>query len=254
MHLYELIPWLGSLALEILLLFDLSRHEIHRRFPAFFAYILFDITRAIALPAILYSTPKTYNYFYAYWISVPLEYTLTFLIILEVFAYIFRAQISQSNHVIRMFVIFGLTLFVVSVFLIIHPEIPMKHLTAIILIVNRSISLLMAGLLFFMWTYSSHIGFTMRDHVWGIVFGLGIYSSVSLVVAAIHAATGQMCPGWLTPLPHFTYLGSTAIWNAYLWRKEPEIPPLTDKELEHYQTLVSTYRALLKNVRKAFAR
>jgi hypothetical protein len=254
MHLYEFIPWVGSLALEILLLFALFRQEIPRRFPVFFTYILFDITRAVALPVILYTTPTTYNYFYAYWISVPLEYTITSLIILEVFAYIFRAHISHSKHVIKVFAIFGLVLFVVSVALIIHPELPMKQLTGIILVVNRSISLLMAGLLFFMWAYSSRIGFTMRDHVWGIVFGLGLYSSVSLIVAAIHAATGEMCPGWLTPLPHYTYLCSTMIWNAYLWRKEPEVPPLTDEEFEQYQNLVSTYRTLLKNVRKALVR
>lgn len=194
MHPYQIIPWIGSLALEILLIFAAFRNNIHKRFPIFFAYITFDITRAVALPAILFSTPTTYNYFYAYWISVPIEYTLTFLIILEVFAYIFRAHISHSKQVIKAFAIFGLILFIVSILLIIHPEIPMRQLTGIILVVNRSISLLMAGLLFFMWAYSSRIGFTMRDHVWGIVFGLGLYSSVSLIVAAIHAATEQCAP------------------------------------------------------------
>jgi hypothetical protein len=251
MHPYQLIPWIGSLALEILLVFAAIRNNIHRRFPVFFAYIAFDITRAIALPAILYATPRTYNYFYAYWISVPIEYTLTFLIILEVFGYIFRAHITHSKRVIKVFALFALILFLFSLFLIIHPEIPMRQLTGIILVVNRSISLLMAGLLFFMWAYSSRIGFTMRDHVWGIVFGLGLYSSVSLIAAAIHAATGTLCPGWITPLPHYMYFGSTAIWNAYLWKKEPELPPLTDEDFSQYQNLVSTYRTLLKNVRKA---
>ena len=223
MHPYQLIPWIGSLALEILLVFAAIRNNIHRRFPVFFAYIAFDITRAIALPAILYATPRTYNYFYAYWISVPIEYTLTFLIILEVFGYIFRAHITHSKRVIKVFALFALILFLFSLFLIIHPEIPMRQLTGIILVVNRSISLLMAGLLYFMWAYSSRIGFTMRDHVWGIVFGLGLYSSVSLVAAAIHAATGHL-PRLITPLPHYMYFGSTAIWNAYLWKKEPETP------------------------------
>jgi hypothetical protein len=254
MRLYQLIPWLGSLALEIVLLFALIKQEIPRRFPVFFSYIIFDITRAIVLPAILYSTPNTNNYFYGYWLSIPIEYTLTFLIILEVFAYIFRAHISHSKRVIKIFAVFGLLLFVVSVALIIHPELPMRQLTGIILILNRSLSLLMAGLFFFMWSYSSRIGFTMRDHVWGIVFGLGLYSSVSLIAAAIHAATGTLCPSWITPLTHYTYLASTAIWNAYLWREEPEAPPLTAQEFEQYQSLISTYRTLFKNVRKALAR
>ena len=254
MHLSDIIPWLGSLAFEIVLACVILNRGIHKRFPVFFAYILFDIARNITLPVILYLTPQTYNYFYAYWISVPVEYTLTLLIILEVFAYIFRSHIKYSLGVIRAFVGFGILLFVASLILILRPDIPTNQLTGMILTVNRSISLLMSGLLFFMWAYSSRIGFTMRDHVWGIVFGLGLYSSVSLIVAAIHATTGQMCPGWITPLPHFAYLASTVIWNVYLFRKEPEILPLSDDQLSEYHSLISTYKALLVNVRKALVR
>lgn len=70
---YEYIPWLGSLALELTLLCFILRHGIQKKFPIFFSYIIFDIIRAIILPAILYLTPKTYAYFYAYWLSVPIE-------------------------------------------------------------------------------------------------------------------------------------------------------------------------------------
>ncbi len=254
MNLTDLIPWLGSLALEILLVFFILKNGIHKRFPVFFSYVIFDILRAIILPAILYATPRTYNYYYGYWICVAVEYTITLLIILEVFTYIFRSHIKHKSGVIRAFTTFALILLLASIILLLRPSIPVKHLTGIILTANRSVSLLMSGLLFFMWSYSSRIGFSMRDHVWGIVFGLGVYSSISLIVAAIHAFTGQMCPGWVSTMPHFAYLASTLIWNAYLFRKEPEIPPLTDEEFEQYQSLVSTYRTVIKNVRKALAR
>ena len=252
---HELIHWLGSLTLEIALVFCILKNGVQRTFPTFFAYIIFDILRAIILPVLLYVDPRSGGlYFYAYWISVPIEYTLTFLIILEVFAYIFRAHIQYSSVVLRAFAIFGMVLFIASVALILWPDIPIKHLVGMILTVNRSVSLLMAGLLFFMWAYSSRIGFTMRDHVWGIVFGLGLYSSVSLIVAAIHAASGWVGPRWLTALPHFAYLSSTLIWSAYLFRKEPEIVPIPDEQLEEHHGLIRTYRILLANVRKALAR
>jgi len=64
---HELIQWLGSLASEIVLVFFILKIKIHRRFPVFFAYIIFDITRAIVLPAILYSAPLSGHYYYAYW-------------------------------------------------------------------------------------------------------------------------------------------------------------------------------------------
>ena len=251
---FEYIPWLGSLFFEFSLVFFILKQGIQKRFPVFFAYVIFDILRAIVLPTLLYATPKTYTYFYAYWLSVPVEYTLTFLIILEVFAYIFRTHIAHGTGVIRAFVIFGFVLFLASVVLILRHELPFTKLTGVILIVNRSIALLASGLLFFMWAYSSRIGFSMRDHVWGIVFGLGTYSSVSLIVAAIHAAKGEMCPGWITPLPHFAYLGSTIIWNVYLFREEPAISPMQDSELAEYHGFLRSYKTLIANVRKARAR
>lgn len=254
MHPYDYIPWLGSLFFELILVFFILKHTTQKRFPVFFAYIIFDILRAIILPTILYAMPQTYTYFYAYWLSVPIEYTLTFLIILEVFAYIFRTHIVHGSGVIRAFVIFAFVVFLASVVLILGHELPFTKLSWIILIVNRSIALLASGLLFFMWAYSSRIGFSMRDHVWGIVFGLGAYSSVSLIVAAVHAATGQMCPGWITPLPHFAYLGSTIIWNAYLFREEPAITPMKDSELAEYHGFLRSYKTLIANVRKARAR
>lgn len=254
MQIHEYVVWLGSLALETVLVWIILKNGIQKRFPVFFGYIVFDILRAVVLPSIYYASPQSYNYFYAYWLSVPIEYTLTFLIILEVFAYIFRAHIKFSSGVVRAFVIFGLVLFAASVFLIFRPDTPITQLRGFILTVNRSISLLMSGLLFFMWVYSSRIGFTMRDHVWGIVFGFGFYSSLSLISAAIHSTRGDISTGILSALPHVAYLISTVIWNAYLYRPEPETPPLTDEQLEEYLNLIRTYRTLLANVRKALAR
>jgi hypothetical protein len=238
----------------VLGVFFILKNKIHTRFPFFFAYIIFDIARAIVLPAILYAAPLSGHYYYAYWISVPVEYTLTFFIILEVFAYIFRAHIKVSRNVVYAFLGFGALLLLASLILIFRPDIPTNTLRGMILTANRSVSLLMAGLLFFMWAYSSRIGFTMRDHVWGVVFGLGLYSSVSLAAAAVQATTAGVVPRWINLLPHFTYLAATIIWNLYLFREEPEVPPLTGEQLEEYFNLIRSYRTLAANVRKALAR
>jgi len=144
----DIIPWIGSLALEILLIFFILKNGIHRRFPVFFSYVIFDILRSIVLPAILYATPRTYNYYYGYWICVAVEYTLTLLIILEVFTYIFRGHIKHKSGVVRAFTTFALILLLVSIILLLRPSIPVKNLTGIILTANRSVSLLMSGLLF----------------------------------------------------------------------------------------------------------
>jgi len=41
-----------------------------------------------------------YLYFYLYWLSFPIEYALTFLIIVQVFAHIFRAHIQPLGAIL----------------------------------------------------------------------------------------------------------------------------------------------------------
>ncbi len=251
MQAQQYIPWLGSIVLQIVLIPVMLRQGMHRKFPVFFSYVVFDLSRELLVPLIAYLSPNQFAYFYSYWISIPIEYSLTFLVILEIFSYIFRSHIKYSPGTVRLLVILTLALFVLSVTLIVFPDIPINTLPGIILTANRSASLLVSGLLCFMWIFSKNLGLSFRHHVWGIVLGLGLYSSVILVAAAIHATTGKMCPGWITPLTHFAYLAATGIWTVYLWREEPQREPLTVEDLNVYRNLLDACRTIVSDVRKA---
>ncbi len=249
MNLRQYIPWLGSIFLEAILVVVIFRKRIYKRFPIFSSYVIYDLLRAIAIPLIAFRYPNTY--FYCYWISISIEYTITLFIILEILAYIFGSHIRYSLRTVQIFALLAFLLFVISVALVMLPSIPTNTMTGLILTLDRSAQLLICGLLFFMWSFSKNLGIQWRGHhVWGIVFGLGIYSSVNLVVAAIQATTGEMCPGWITPLPHFAYLAAIAFWIGYLARKEPEREPLTNEELNAYQSLLTAYRAIIADIRK----
>jgi hypothetical protein len=252
MNLRQYIPWLGSIFLEAILIVVMFRKRIHKRFPVFSSYVIYDLVRAIAVPLIALIAFRHRNtYFYSYWISISIEYTITLFIILEVFAYIFSAHIRYSPRFLQTFTVLAFLLFVLSVILVILPDIPTNTMTRLILTLDRSVQLLICGLLFFMWSFSKNLGIQwQRHHVWGIVFGLATYSSVNLVVAAIKATTGEMCPGWITPLPHFAYLATIAFWIGYLVRKEPEREPLTNEELTAYQNLITAYRGIIADIRK----
>jgi hypothetical protein len=118
MHAYQYIPWVSSVVVESALVPVMLRQRIPKRFPYFFSYVVFDLIREVLVPliAFLYSNPNVY--FYGYWLSVSVEYVLTFLVILEIFAYIFNSHIKYSPKTVRFFVIFGLGLFIASVALI----------------------------------------------------------------------------------------------------------------------------------------
>lgn len=248
MHVTQYIPLLTGTLLVAILLFIIVRKQIYKRFPAFTAYVVYDFLRTILIPLIAFRYNS--SYFYSYWISIPIEYTITLLIILEVFVYIFSAHIRQSTRAIKTFAIIALLLLAVSVLLILLPNVPTNTTKGLILAADRSVQLLICGLLLFMWTFSRNLGLQWRHHVWGIVFGLAIYSGVNLVAAAIQAATGEMCVGWITPLPHFFYQATIAIWIGYFLRTEPAREPLAIEELTTYQNLVTAYRTIIADIRK----
>ena len=149
----------------------------------------------------------------------------------------------------RLFVLLAIALLVCSVILVVFPDVQAN--TGTIVVLDRSMELLICGLLLFMWAFARNLGLSWRHHVWGIVFGLAIYSSVGLAVAAIHATTGKLCPSWITPLPHFAYLAATLIWTGYLLRTEPERAPLTSEQINAYRHLILVYQTIVSDIRKA---
>ena len=241
------IPWLGSIVVESILLAIIFRKQIQKQFPAFVAYVVYDLLRAVIVPAIAFLRP--HSYFYLFWLSIPVEDMLTLLIVLEVFAYIFRLHIKHSPRTVRLFVLFAIVLLVCSITLVVFPDI--RANTGTILVLDRSMEFLICGLLLFMWAFSRNLGLSWRHHVWGIVFGLAIYSSIELAVLAIHAATGKLCPSWITPLPHFAYLAATLIWTGYLLRTEPKRAPLTSEQINAYRDLILIYQTIVSDLRKA---
>ena len=245
------IPWLGSTVVQAFLVFLIFRRGVHKRFSFFCAYVVYDLVRAIAVPSAAALIKIPHFYFYLYWLSLPVEYTITFLLIVQVFAHIFRVHILDSPRPIRLFLLSILALFALSAVLVLVPDISADTSTGLILLLDRSIELLICGLLVFMWTYSARLVLSFQYHIWGILFGLGIYSAVSLIAAAISTALGQICAGWISMLPHLVYFGSTIIWTIYLFRPEPESPPLSIEQLAEYQNIIETCKAALAAVRKA---
>src|SRR5947207_9727732 len=209
-ELIDYVPWLGSVTAEAIVVAIMLKQRLVRRFPLFFVSLTYDLLRQIVLAAVLSQSPKAYPC--AYWISIPAEYTIAFGVMLEAFRHLVRANHELPPKALRSLFIATALLVGLATFLVIHPDIPTDNLTGMVLTLDRSLELLRCGVLLFMWTCAVGLGLSWKHHVWGIVFGLGMYSGVSLIVAALHATTGTMCGDWLAPIPHFSYLATTIIW------------------------------------------
>lgn len=244
------IPWLGSLIAEAVLIGIMLHRKLAPRFPFFFISILFDVARGVILPAIGFANPKTYAYFYAYWLLVPLEYSFSFAVIYEIFRHTFKADIKFAPRTIRRFAVLNLLLVVVAAALVFNPAAHIENLASPILVVDRSVEFLRCALLVLIWAFAAKLKITWRHHLWGITFGLGMYSATGLITAAVDVATNRMCSHWLTPLPHFAYLLATIIWPIYLYREEPEREPLTREEIDLYRNVLGTVAKAVTEIRK----
>lgn len=244
----EYIPWFGSVLAEIALLAILLKRRFVLRFPFFFASIAYDVARQ----AVFFITLAEFKqaYYAAYWLSIPVEYTLAFAVIYEAFRYAFKADIRFSPGTLRVFVAATVLLVLVAATCVLRPGVQIKNLEILILVLDRSSQLLRCGLLVFLWVYSSRLGISWRHHVWGIVFGLAMYSGVGLVVATVNTALGQMCGPRLATIQQFAYLAATIIWPIYFLRNEPERGPLTLEDLHSFADLIALGERAVYEIRK----
>src|SRR5215831_2263302 len=228
-QLIDYIPWFGSVVVEVFVMAIMLKRDLIRRFPIFFISVAYAVVRQAALAGIAFEGARAYGL--AYWITLPIEYVIAFAVMLEAFRYSLGADPKIPTRTLRIMAVVAVLLVALAAFLLLHPDIPTSNLRGLILTLDRSIGLLRCGVLLFMWAFAPKLGISWRHHVWGIVFGLGIYSGVGLIVAAFHATTGNLCGDWLARLTPFSYFAATIIWAAYLWRPEPQRGPLTLEQI-----------------------
>jgi hypothetical protein len=244
----QAIPWFGSVLAEIFLLIVMVNRGFVGRFPFFFASIAYDVLRQAVLFMVLAKFKGAY--FTAYWLSIPPEYTLAFATMYEAFRHAFKADIRFSPGTLRIFWITTAMLVLIAAGFVFHPRTPINTLTTLILVLDRSSQLLRCGILLFLWVYSSKLGITWRHHVFGVVFGLGMYAGVGLIVATIDAAIGKLCSAWLPPIQQYAYLATTIIWPIYFLRNEPARGPLTLQELHSYRDFVTFGQQTTTEIRR----
>ena len=81
--------WIFHPVIEIPLAGIMYRRKLHRQFPVFFAYILFQVVGfAILFP--LYRSRSSTDYFFAYWIDAIACWVFGFKVIHEIFSDVFR--------------------------------------------------------------------------------------------------------------------------------------------------------------------
>lgn len=238
--------WISTAIGDVFLLVVLFRRNLWRRFPFFSAYTAFDLVReVVAVPAMLHG-PTTY--FYIYWSLALVGSLLQIALLFELARHIFRPieAIPRSSIIFGM-IMAGTAVITVFAWTASLPIAVVRSLPRDVTGLDLLLTCLRFALFAVMACFSRFLGLHWRHHVYGITAGLGIYSCVDLICAAMNAEFGAHGI-FALQVSKFSYLLAMAAWCFILARKEPArilVTPSMLALLRELRTTLARYQQLL---------
>jgi len=245
----SLFLWITPHALLGVLAVILWRRRLHREFPVFFAYVLYEIAEFILLFA-LYSIPGAgKQYGYAYCATLLLSIALRFGVIDEVSKNLFRESPFLKVAAKRSLQCVGGLLLVTGVLLGVYaPGDNSARWYAGVLVVNRGAAMVQCGLLLALLLFSRFLGLSWRRSAFGIALGLGVLTSVDLATFALRAElTSDVEADFLDLLITGTYLVCVSIWIGYVLAPEVDPASLTIVPHDEVETWNREFQQFLKH-------
>src|SRR5579872_412929 len=193
----QLALWIVHPVLELFLVGVMLWRRLHRTFPIFFAYIVFQVVNFLILFPI-YQAGDSVAYFYAYWISAAISLAIGFKVIHEVFLDVLRPYPNLKD--LGTLLLKWAALVMLLVAMVVTAASQPGTDTALgqaVIIVQRFVRIVQCGLILFLLFFSRHLGVSKRQLSFGVALGFGSFASVELLVLAL-VSGGQIHPHRLT--------------------------------------------------------
>jgi len=214
--------WIAPHLLLVVILVVMLVRGLHRLFPMFFLYTLFEICQF----ALLLYTAFHYRYhsnfgaeytrFYS--AGLALSTTLRFGVIYEAVVQLLRnyPALEKSGRSGFRMVTAALLLLAVGVAASTPGHVTSGLLISITQVLNQAVSVLQCGLLIFLFSFSRYFALSWRSQAFGIALGLGIFASVELATSALRLHLGPSGNNFLNYFTMGTYHLCVLIWLFYL--------------------------------------
>jgi len=209
----DYIFWWGTPALMFLTAVAMYYRGLHREFPVFFNYVLFQII-SFAVEYPMYGRP---NYFYVSWTLTALSIAISFGVLLEIFKDAFRPYDALRGLSIILFRWCALVVLLVSAMWAVtswHGS-QVDTIRDAILLVDRSVRMMQCGLVFFMLLFSEYLRISRRNAVFGISIGFGFYASVKMLVLTAANHQTLLSKTELGRISQLAYVVAMLIWLVY---------------------------------------
>jgi hypothetical protein len=223
----QLLLWIANPVLELPLAAAMLWRKLHRKFPVFFAYIVFQLVNfAILFPIHQYGGYDLY--FYSYWIGSIVTLALGFKVIHEIFLDVFRPYHTLRDLGTVLFKWAALVMLFVAIVVAASSPAGQSPLAQAVATVQRCVKVIQCGLIVFLLVFSKYLGVSWRQHNFGIILGFGGYASVQLLGNALYAG-GQIKAPVTDLLYPAAFLCAMLIWLGYALLKVPSTEACTGK-------------------------
>ena len=216
----HLALWIAHPVLELSLVGLMLWRRLHRTFPVFFAYIVFQVVNFLILFPI-YRSGSTMAYFYAYWISAAVSLAIGFKVIHEIFLDVLRPYPNLKDLGTLLFKWAALVMLLVAMVVTAASQSGNDTpLGQAVIIVQRCVRVIQCGLIMFLLFFSHHLGVSRRQLSFGIALGFGSFASIELVVLALVSGGQIHLPtSTLSLINTAAYGCSIVTWIGYAWLK-----------------------------------
>lgn len=208
----QLALWIAHPVLELCLAGIMVWRRLHRTFPVFFAYIVFQIVNFLILFPI-YRSGAIMPYFYAYWISAAVSLAIGFKVIHEIFVDVFRPFHTLKDLGTVLFKWAALVMLLVAI-VVTAASTGADTLAQAVIIGQRCVRVMQCGLILFLLVFSPYLGVSWRQHSFGIALGLGGYATVDLVGLALFSG-GLIHAHTVSVINTVAYSFAILIWIGY---------------------------------------
>jgi hypothetical protein len=217
------LSWVAGPVLETVLLACMVHRKLHRVFPRFFSYIIFQVLKS----GILFLTYRYYEeaYFDAYWTGSAISVILAVTVMDEILQHVFRDYGGAQNLGA---VIFrwacGLLLVLAIVTAVTGQGGSADRVVAVVLTFDRSIRVMQCGLFCLLMILCRLLKNCWRQQVFGIALGFGLFASMEMILVSLAMSYGGKAGPTLSLVKSAAYNVVTILWIGYLRQQAQSIP------------------------------
>jgi hypothetical protein len=201
--------------------------KLHRQFPVFFGYTVFQVFRSVALFSILrlkFHIGSAYSlYFNFYWITDAICIALSLLLIYEVFRNLFHdyplaRQIASATFIVGTIGLLAFDIYLTTA----APGHEPHHLLSLILLLDRNLAVIQTGLVLVLFFCVLLMALPWRTNLsFGIGLGLGILEIMDVVAVSARARFGAAVNDYYATGKMFAYALAVVVWFVYILPPRP---------------------------------